>query len=155
MDAVQAAIRARRAADINQAATAQLNYADFRVPVDTGALKGSLKQTVVATEDSLRAEVQAGGTTTVGGEPVTYAPAVNFGSHHISSLGNEYDIAPDPFWTEAEDVGRESWRRLCRIRTFEGRQQAHMQTGKRTSAQDFETFEESEELDLFGTGGGE
>lgn len=91
----------------NFGAKQHLNWGDFRVPVDEGRLRQSLRQTEEATPDSPRAVVVAGGIV-VNGQFVDWAAAVNNGSHHTSGGGKSYSIPPNLFWTEAEEVGREA-----------------------------------------------
>jgi hypothetical protein len=107
MEEVQAMLKERRAKDLNEAAKQHLAWADFRVPVKTGSLQKTLRQTEFATPDNLRAVVNAGGMSVLDtGITVNYAAAVNFGSHHAT-----FDIPPDPFWTEAEEVGKDTIKR--------------------------------------------
>lgn len=103
-------LKERRAKDLNEAAKQHLAWADFRVPVDKGNLQKTLRQTEFASPESLRAVVMVGGMT-VGDVYVDYPGPVNFGSHHTLPNGNSYDIPPDPFWTEAEETGKDTLKR--------------------------------------------
>lgn len=87
--------REAQAEDMNQGGKSHLAWASFRVPVKTGRLQKSLRQTQQATANRPVAIVEAGGVE-VEGVVVDYAVYVN----------NQ-----DPFWTEAEEVGRETIKR--------------------------------------------
>lgn len=112
--------RETMAEDQNAAAKQHLSWADFRVPVDKGNLQKTLRQSQDATADKPVAVVQAGGVE-VNGVMVDYAAAVNNGSHHVSPTGTEYTIPADPFWTESEEVGKETVKRRAAVRRAEAR----------------------------------
>jgi hypothetical protein len=113
--------REAMAEDQNQAVKQHLSWAEFRVPVESGRLKKSLRQTQEATPDKPVAVAMAGGIE-VDGKMVLHAAAVNNGSHHVSPTGKEYSIPPDPFWTESEEVGRDTIKRRAANRRRETRQ---------------------------------
>jgi hypothetical protein len=109
-EAAAAALRARRVADINFMAQQHLAWSHFRVPVDKGNLRQTLRQTKIATDNDLEAEVVAGGME-VNGVVVDYQTHVNFGTHHELPNGTVYDIPANPFWTEGEEVARDAMNR--------------------------------------------
>jgi hypothetical protein len=97
--------REAMAEDMNEAAKQHLNWADFRTPVGSGRLRESNRQTQEATPDKPAAIVASGGIE-VRGVMVDYAEAVN---------------AKDPYWTESEEVGRETIKRRGANRKSESR----------------------------------
>jgi hypothetical protein len=99
--AVIARSREVRANDLNVARDAQLSYADFRVPVDKGNLQKTIRKDGDATAERLRAVAKVGGME-VDGVMINYEALVNFG--HATAEGGH--VPADPFWTEAEEIGK-------------------------------------------------
>lgn len=90
----------RMASDQNGKRDAQIHFAIARCPVDEGRLVDTIRADGDATPQKPVAVAKVGGLV-VDGKLVDYAEAVNNG--HATAAGH---VPANPFWTEAEEVGR-------------------------------------------------